>query len=456
MEVFRMQRLFWKQTVTAFPVVALILALLITCAFVPNMAFAAHSAVFGGGPLYINAATRINELKNSGFMEVVVWNIQVRPNGDLNFNGEFPLCANGAYIGGATHPDFAGNMAVLKQGTVKRVTFSVGSSNIGDFQNIRDLINAQGTGSGSILYRNFQALKSAIPALDAIDLDDENCYDQSSMVKFCVMLGNLGYKVALDPYTNSGFWTSVASQVNAQRGGTIDAVHLQCYDGGGGNSPCNWNFGGIPVYPGLWNNFDSPASVQTKMTNWKNQCGISGGWMWLYDGFIGNAAQYAAAINNAIGPSTIPNGVYVIAAATTGNALDCYGYGTTNGTPIQLWPYAGTNNQKWLVNSLNNGYYSIRTINPNGTLGRSLDCTGASPNNGTYIELWDWNGGPWQQWQITPTAGGRYRISTAGTKPDGTRNVLDGEGCSGANNTRILLWPWSGGACQQEWFFLLR
>ncbi|MBC8139111.1 MAG: RICIN domain-containing protein [Fibrella sp.] len=451
-----MKYLCWKKALAAFPAVVLLIGIVMLAAFAPGAAFASTSGIFGGGPLYINAANRINELKNSGFKEVVVWNIQVRPNGDLNFNGEFPLCSNGSYIGGSTHPDFAGNMAILKQGTVQRVTFSVGSSNVGDFQNIRDLVNSQGTGSGSILYRNFRALKTAIPALDAIDLDDENCYDLSTMVKFCVMLGNQGYKVALDPYTNAGFWTSVASQVNAQRGGTIDAIHLQCYDGGGGNNPCAWNFGGIPVYPGVWNNVDSPSSVQTKMTNWKNQCGISGGWMWLYDGFIGNAAQYAAAINNGIGPSTLINGVYEIAAATTGNALDCYGFGNTNGTPIQLWPYAGTNNQKWLVNSLNNGYYSIRTINPNGTIGRSLDCTGASPNNGTYIGLWDWNGGPWQQWQITATSGGRYKISTAGTKPDGTRNVLDGENCSGANNTRILLWPWSGGSCQQEWFFLLK
>ena len=32
------------------------------------------------------------------------------------------------------------------------------------------------------------------------------------------------------------------------------------------------------------------------------QCGITGGFMWLYDDFVGNglAAQYAAAINNAI------------------------------------------------------------------------------------------------------------------------------------------------------------
>jgi len=54
-------------------------------------------------------------------------------------------------------------MATLKLGTVKRVTFSIGSSNYGDWENITNLINAQGTGPGSILYKDFQALKTAIP-----------------------------------------------------------------------------------------------------------------------------------------------------------------------------------------------------------------------------------------------------------------------------------------------------
>ncbi len=299
-----MLHLFRKFFITKLLTLLLPIALLVVSA--SNCASAAESAVFGGGPLYINAAKNIDELKNAGFTEVVVWNIQVRANGDLNFNGEFPVCANGAYIGAKLHPDFAGNMALLKQGTVKRITFSVGSSNVGDFQNIRDLVNAQGTGSGSILYKNFRALKKAVPALDAIDLDDENCYDRDTMVKFCVMLGKLGYKVALDPYRNQAFWKTVAMQVNKERKGTIDAVHLQCYDGGRRNNPCTWDFGGIPVYPGVWNNVDSPTAVQTKMAAWKNECGITGGWMWLYDGFKGRAAEYAAAINTGLATPAPP------------------------------------------------------------------------------------------------------------------------------------------------------
>ena len=68
-------------------------------------------------------------------------------------------------------------MAQLKQGAVKRVTFSIGCSNLGDWEDITALVNAQGTGPSSILYQDFPALKAAIPALDAIDFDDENSFD---------------------------------------------------------------------------------------------------------------------------------------------------------------------------------------------------------------------------------------------------------------------------------------
>ena len=267
---------------------------------------AGFTGIFGGGPFYINATNNIFEIQNSGFTEAIVWNIEVKPNGDLNFNGEFPLVSNGTYIGNQTHPDFASNMSVLKQGTIKRVTFSIGSSNFGDWQDIRDLVNSQGTGMDSILYKNFAALKAAIPAVDALDFDDENSFDSPTTIAFGVMLGQLGYKVNPDAFNNSSYWQNVVAQINSQLPGTVDGVHLQAYAGGSGNSPCvGWDFGDVPVWPGLWDLVDTPSQVQSIMTGWNNQCGINGGFIWLYDDFVGNglAAQYAAAINAAVAQS---------------------------------------------------------------------------------------------------------------------------------------------------------
>ncbi len=278
------------------------------------MAFSAPGAaaqggftgIFGGGPFYKNATNNITEIENSGFTEAIVWSVEVNSVGDLNFNGEFPLTSAGVYIGNQTHPDFPGNMAILKQGTVKRVTFSIGSSNVGDWQDIKALVDSQGTGPTSILYQDFAALKAAIPSLDAIDFDDENSFDTSSTVAFGVMLGQLGYKVEPDAFDNSSYWENVVTQINTQLAGTADGVHLQAYAGGSGNNPCvGWNFGAVPVWPGLWDKVDTPSQVQSIMTGWNAQCGINGGFMWLYDDFVGTglAAQYAAAINAAVSTS---------------------------------------------------------------------------------------------------------------------------------------------------------
>ena len=191
-----------------------------------------YTGIFGGGPFYKNAAPNITEIENSGFSEAIVWSVEVNSVGDLNFNGEFPLTSGGVYVGNQTHPDFASNMALLKQGTVKRVTFSVGSSNYGDWENIAALVKAQGTGPTSILYKDFHALKAAIPSLDAIDFDDENSYDAPTTIAFGVMLGKLGFHVMPDPFDNNSYWINVVAQMNSQLSGTVDGVHLQAYAGG--------------------------------------------------------------------------------------------------------------------------------------------------------------------------------------------------------------------------------
>jgi len=172
------------------------------------------TGIFGGGPFYktanFNIPKDIAEIEHSGFSEAIVWSVEVNSQGDLNFNGEFPLTSKGVYVGNKTYPKFAADMATLKKaGTVKRVTFSIGSSNFGDWENITSLVKAQGVGPKSILYKDFKALKTAIPALDALDFDDENSYDLGTTVKFGGMVGKLGYHVVPDPYVNASYWQSV-------------------------------------------------------------------------------------------------------------------------------------------------------------------------------------------------------------------------------------------------------
>jgi hypothetical protein len=250
---------------------------------------AGYIGILGGGPVYMHNDTNIEELRTAGFNELIVWSVEVGSTGDLNLNGEFPLTSGGKYIGDQTWPQFAQDLANIKTGKVRRITFSIGSSNFGDFQHLKALVDSQGTGKKSILYKDFAALAAALP-IDAIDLDDENSYDAESTTKFALMLGKLGLHVTMNPYTNNTYWTSVVSGINSQAPGLVDAIHLQTFAGGGGNSPCSssWDFGGVPVYPGLSDQpsappYLTPKAAKQKLAIWHSQCGITGAWLWIFD-----------------------------------------------------------------------------------------------------------------------------------------------------------------------------
>jgi hypothetical protein len=269
----------------------------------------ANSGIYAGGPVYKNRNYSISELKGSGYTCLVVWTIHIDASGNFNFNAEFPLVQNGAYVGASSYPNFAGDIASLKSAptSINRLEFCLSAWGSSTFANIRNLINSQGTGSTSILYRNFQALRNTFPAVDAIGFDDESTYDVNSSTSLAVMLADLGFKVSLVPYTAQSYWTSVATNTNNQRPGTVDRIDLQCYAGGAGNNPCNWNFGSIPVYAGLWDAEKSTSQVQSQLNTWRNNCGVDGGFMWLYDDFDNTTGTeaYAAAINNVFGGGAV-------------------------------------------------------------------------------------------------------------------------------------------------------
>ena len=281
-------------------------------ACVASSSASADSAIYGGGPFYNGGQAVMDDLRASGFTTVIFFGLHPHANGDLHYNNDL-IIANGVYVG---DPNWPARVASLKQAptSVNRIEFSIGGWGVGDFDNIKNLVATQGTGPDSVLYRNFQKLKE-ITGADAIDFDDESTYDLDSSTQFGNMLWGLGYSITLAPYTNQSYWVSLKNNL----AGKVDGIHLQVYDGGAGNNPATWSSAmGMTVDPGLWSKHgtgctsgDSPSTVQSKMTNWKNTVGIVGGFIWLYDDIQacwsqGTTAQYAAAINNAVSGNSAP------------------------------------------------------------------------------------------------------------------------------------------------------
>ena len=86
------------------------------------------------------------------------------------------------------------------------------------------------------------------------------------------MIIGLGMKYTLVPYQNQGFWVQLKNNLGAG----CDIVYLQCYEGGAGNDPANWDdaFGnGFHVVPGQESNTQSAAT----WTSWAANEGITSG-----------------------------------------------------------------------------------------------------------------------------------------------------------------------------------
>lgn len=123
------------------------------------------------------------------------------------------------------------------------------------------------------------------------------------------MLGKLGFHVTMNPYTNASYWKSVVSDINSQMPGLVDGIHLETYAGGAGNDPCSttWDFGGVPVYPGLSDQpsappYLTPKQAKQKLKAWHAECGITGAWLWIFDQIAGTdlPRKYARAMTKGV------------------------------------------------------------------------------------------------------------------------------------------------------------
>jgi len=122
---------------------------------------------------------------------------------------------------------------------------------------------------------------------------------------------------------------------------------------------------------------------------------------------------------------TVKPGTSTITGVQSGRALDMVGYGTGNGTRLQLYDAHGDWNQSW----------KFTTTSIVGVANKVLDATGASSANGTKIQLFDNASTANQLWEFNPANG---QITGVGGK------CLDVEGANSADGTLVQLWDCSG------------
>ena len=240
------------------------------------------SAIFGGGP-FTTGKRGLKDVKAAGWDTIMLWSVHVYDDGTLYLN-DIKVAENGKFVGGATMEE---GWKYLKEAptTINRIELSVGAWGTKDFEAITALINRDGTGRDTILYKNFKALADACGA-DAINYDDESNYNVADAVKFGKMVEDMGLKVTLCPFNQMDYWVGVYNGLGAD---LCDRIYLQCYDGGAYNNVRDWfnAFGGVKIIPGYWclhyNNSAGDTAAQVKEKLEANKRIITGGFMWLYD-----------------------------------------------------------------------------------------------------------------------------------------------------------------------------
>lgn len=454
-----------------------------------NEYVSAQSGIYVGGHFRRERNHTITDLKASGFTYVILFDVTVQANGDLTTDGQ-TICSNGTYVFGSTNPNYVADVTSLKTGvtSINRVETCIGGWGSHSYANIRNLVASQGTGTGSILYRNFRALKTAIPSIDAINNDDEEAYDVNSATAFHVMLADIGYKTTLAPYMNKAYWQSLATNVNNQRSGAVDRVYLQWYEGGAGNNPCDWNINGIQLHTGDLN-YENGTTVANKMTSAKNNCNSKGGFYWVYNDNNINLKELANRVNTIFGIRTknqqeVANFYNDCNYLGFANGLEAGDYNldrlqslgidndvlssltVAEGFEVTLFDdinFSGASktyrgNVSCLVaDGLNDKVTSLR-IRTTGTTGLDGTWFIQNRNSGKYMDLaaehasenggniqqWEYAGGNNQKFQFTHLGDGTYKISVVESG-----KVVDVDGISKNEGANVFQWDYFGSFNQQ-------
>ncbi len=157
----------------------------------------------------------------------------------------------------------------------------------------------------------------------------------------------------------------------------------------------------------------------------------------------GTKAQKFAIYAYAEMPSAqvVNNGNYVVKSALNlGKTLDISGGSKNDGGNLQLYTVNGTLAQTFAVEYLKDGFYKI--INKNS--GKVLDVAGGVCNNTSNVQQYAWNGTMAQQWMIKETSDGKYTFVSRCNM-----QVLDVNGGQSKNGTNVQIYESNSTASQK-------
>lgn len=141
------------------------------------------------------------------------------------------------------------------------------------------------------------------------------------------------------------------------------------------------------------------------------------------------------------GEQTITNGTYIISSALNNSyVIDIPGSSKNNGECIELWRNGLTDNQKFDISYIGNGYYTIKAVHS----GKALEIANGSTILGTKVTQYTANSSDAQKWIIKDAGDGYYYIISKNSEL--YMEVIGEEAKAGAN---IAIRNYSGAKAQK-------
>ncbi|GAA3915529.1 family 43 glycosylhydrolase [Streptomyces gulbargensis] len=196
------------------------------------------------------------------------------------------------------------------------------------------------------------------------------------------------------------------------------------YTGGDPLAAASWTKAPQPIFqrndaagvfgPGHHSFFTSPDGTETWIAYHANSsasqgCGTTRTTRvqkisWNADGTpnLGTPVSTSTVLQGPSGESPVPTAPVALRNRHSGLCLDDYDWATAPGAEVRQWTCNGAAVQNWTLTPTGDGYYRIR----NGHSGLCLDNKDFATTAGSPVQQWTCNGETVQQWRVVPVTGG--------------------------------------------------
>ncbi|MFE9987420.1 RICIN domain-containing protein [Streptomyces sp. NPDC005381] len=138
--------------------------------------------------------------------------------------------------------------------------------------------------------------------------------------------------------------------------------------------------------------------------------------------------------------AALPTGWATVVNAGSGKCVDARAAGTADGTAVQQYACNSSQAQQWRLTATSGGYYRVDN---RADATKAWDVTGVSAADAAPVQLWTYGGGANQQWQAVAESGGAYHFVNRNSG-----KCLDVPSASTADSVQFQQYTCNGSAAQ--------